>query len=422
MKKLFGWERRDRYHRIALFGGHPAPPGWPYGDTEISTFQPTPVDRDAARRNVEEAVAGLLPHGVDEATSHAPANLINERANQWIAHVDREHRDFLAKATHRLGAAEAAVLELKTVYDADEAEVAELSTARAATFTAMTDPEKGNGYNDAGLVGGRPVGTYVHVVALAIAALADIGAFAQVVQLIMTKQPAIVAFAVVIGLTASVLYLAHASGVNFRERAAKVSGRMALAWVCLTMWALVGLAAFWVRLSIKDSPASTDTGGFSATATAAPATQSTDDTATLPAAIVFLALYLGSGVVALSGAYLTHNPLPGAYRTLRRRQDRAVQRLAASTAALATVAKLRKAQQDAIDEADTALRGEHAERRDLAEELKQHARMLMAHRAQDPAFTDAVFAPDRRARPPAPHTANGSTEPTPSTTDLGSPQ
>lgn len=420
MKKFFGRPRGDRYQRIALFGGHPAPLGWPYGEPGIRTFEPTPVDRDEARRDVDEAVTGLLPHGVDEATSHAPANLINERANQWIARVDREYRDFLAKATHRLGAAEAAVIEISTVHDADEAEATEVRTAREATFTAMTEPGPGNGYGNAGLVGGRPIGTFVHVAALVIAALADIGAFAQVVQLIMTGQPAIVAFAVVIGLTASVLYLAHASGVSFRERAAKMPGRTALAWLCLSMWALVGFAAFWVRLSIEDSPVATDSGGFRVGAPPVP--ESPDQSATLSAAIVFLALYLGSGVVALAGAYLTHNPLPGAYRALRRRQDLAVQRLAASTAALATVAKLRKAQQDAIDEAGNALRGEHAERRDLAEELKQHARMLMAHRAQDPAFTDAVFTPDRRVQPPAAHTTNGSAEPAPTTTELGSPQ
>ncbi|MGH3877366.1 MAG: hypothetical protein ACRDSK_10070 [Actinophytocola sp.] len=422
MTKPFpGLRRPRRYERIARIGGHPAPAGWPYDEAEVLTFEPTPVDRDAARRQVEQDVTPLFPHGVDEATAHAPERLIDERRNQWLASVDREHRKFLARATHRLGSAEAAVQQLTTVHKADEADVAELTKARGATFEALTTPGDGRGFDDAGLVGGRPVGAYRHVVALVIAALADIGAFAQVVQLIMTGQPALVAFTVVIGLTVVVLCLAHFSGVTFRERAARMPGRARWAWVSLVVWALIGLAAFWVRLSMEDSPSGVPAGDF--TAGAAPEETATEDEQSLlPAALVFLALYLGSGVVALVGAYLTHNPLPGAHRALRRRHTRAADRLGASDAALAKVCALREAQQQAIDDADQALRDERTERTCLAEELKQYARMLMAYRAQDAAFTDAVFQPDPRSLPTA-HTTNGSTEPDPTPTpDLRSSQ
>ena len=87
------------------------------------------------------------------------------------------------------------------------------------------------GFRDGTLLAGRPRSTYLHVLALLLAAGADMGAFVQVVELVLPDQDWL-DWLVVSGLTAVVLYLAHMIGVMLREaRAAQpsdggIAGRM----------------------------------------------------------------------------------------------------------------------------------------------------------------------------------------------------
>src|ERR1019366_2465959 len=85
------------------------------------------------------------------------------------------------------------------------------------------------GFRDGTLLAGRPYGTYLHVLALVLAAAADIGAFVQVVELVLPNQSDQVIWMVITGLTVVVLYIAHTIGVLLREARAREPGTRGLA-------------------------------------------------------------------------------------------------------------------------------------------------------------------------------------------------
>jgi putative Ca2+/H+ antiporter (TMEM165/GDT1 family) len=248
------------------------------------------------------------------------------------------------------------------------------------------------GYRAPSLVAGRPSGIFLHSLALVLAAVADLGAFAQVVELVMANQPAVISYLVVGGLTATVLYLAHSVGIMVRDRVAK-KGPARKTWVLLATlgWAAIGGVACWVRLLVTDEDVQAPSVSLSSDPTAPVATNPT----ALPAAILFLALFIGSGLVAAIGAYLTHNPLAGEYRVTRTRYQSAARR-AGETAGVRTAVERRlRHLRVALVKARRLRDRERGRRRHFAEELKQHARLLMANHVQDPAFSDALFDPDR---------------------------
>jgi hypothetical protein len=233
-----------------------------------------------------------------------------------------------------------------------------------------------------------------------VAALADFGAFSQVVQLVMRRQSAAISYLVVAGLTGAALYLAHAVGVVARDRVAGVgSARRTVALACLAGWLALGAGACWVRLKVL--PGDIDLSGtLSTTGSTAPAGATPTDA--LANAVVFVALFIGTGLVAATGAYLTHNPWRGGFVTLRRAHDRAVEQTAAAEAAYEMAVQRQQAQLAARDRARQLRETERHQRRAFAEDLKQHARVLLAQHHQDPAFTDALFDDDRTPYQPPP--------------------
>ena len=119
------------------------------------------------------------------------------------------------------------------------------------------------GFRDGALLAGRPRTAYLHALALLLAAGADIGAFVQIVELVMPQQQDWVIWLVVSGLTSVVLYIAHTIGVILRELKAGQSGTAGLAgriaawlgrrvalFVCIIVWLALGLMAFWVRMTV----------------------------------------------------------------------------------------------------------------------------------------------------------------------------
>lgn len=253
-------------------------------------------------------------------------------------------------------------------------------------------PRPESGYRAPSLVAGRPLGVFLHLLALVLAAAADLGAFAQVVQLVMANQPALVSYLVVGGLTATVLYLAHSVGIMVRDRVAE-QGAARKTWVLLATfgWAAIGAVACWIRLLVTDDDVQASSIALSSDPTAPAAADPTP----LPAAILFLALFIGSGLVAAIGAYVTHNPLAGEYRVAWTRYRSAAAR-AGETAGVRTAVERRlRHLRRALGKARRLRDRERGRRRHFAEELKQHARLLMANHVQDPAFSDALFDPDR---------------------------
>ncbi len=258
------------------------------------------------------------------------------------------------------------------------------------------------GFRDGALLAGRPSGTFLHVVALILAAGADIGAFTQTVQLVL-PQSAWVALMVVVGLTAVVLYIAHMVGVMLRDAKAAASGadrrlrarigRLLTAYVGLLVWLAVGVLAFWVRYKVP-LPVTPQVGGCGIGSGAAGgcSTAGSGNTHPLQAAAIFLGLYIATGLVAAIGAYVTHNAHRGGYVSAIRAYRRASERVAGSVHrfGLAQAAWLR--QQNEIAAADLILKSAKEENDYFTAELQQLAMVEIASMLKDPAVTDAFFA------------------------------
>jgi hypothetical protein len=249
------------------------------------------------------------------------------------------------------------------------------------------------GFSDATLLGGRSRMIYVHLFALLLAAGADIGAFSQIVEQVMSQQSAWLVWVVVVGFTAVVLYIAHACGTMLRERRAGARWIPGIApLLCVLIWAGLGAAAFWLRL--RFAPQSASSLSFSLTNPSSGPAGSMQYNATL-----FLALYAGTGLVAAVGAYLSHNPLRDGYVAALRGYRKATEQLAATRYRAEAEAARLLAYQAEFDAAAKTLAEEIAKRRALAGKLKEVARVLIAQRLQDPAATDAIFKDDWRPYP-----------------------
>ena len=266
------------------------------------------------------------------------------------------------------------------------------------------------GFRDAALLGGRPRGAYVHVIALILAAGADIGAFTQVVELALPEQPNWLVYMVVGGLTAVVLYIAHMIGVMLREAKARYtpgtgSALKVRSWLairatvagCALIWVAVGLLAYWVRMTVP-LIGTTQLGGGGIGSGIGGGTSAASSTGTYASqsAAIFLALYLCTGVVAAVGAYFSHNPYRGRYVTAMRAYRKASERAAASTYQYERAHALYDRQQAELDAAPVILAQAQAQEGAFSEQLKQSVRLQIAGIARDPAVTDAIFTPDQK--------------------------
>jgi hypothetical protein len=262
------------------------------------------------------------------------------------------------------------------------------------------------GFRDATLLGGRPRSTYVHMLVLLIAAGADIGAFTQVVERAMPDQTDLMVYLVVGGLAAVVLYIAHMVGVMLRgaratyphrgEHGARLRSRigsgMALAG-CTVAWGALGYLAYWVRTHVPPPAAVQITVG-SIGGGSAPSGTSTDPHAA-QAALLFLGLYVATGIVAALGAYFTHNPYRGRYVAALRAYRKAAERAAASANQLGRAEASYQRQATELQDADSVLAEAQALDKAFTEQLKQSVRLQIASMARDPAVTDAIFDEDR---------------------------
>jgi hypothetical protein len=366
------------------------------GPTDAERFVPSSVDEEAAVSEITRLVEGLAPGGVDEATGHSLDNLINSTSARWEQEVQAEYAAYSARLTALVGVAGAAVAECAPAEEGDRERLADtrlaLDAARARLVDAPVDGRGrfaawgGRGHADPALLAGLPrVPLLLHTVALVAAIGADWAAFLQVVRLVMRTESAQTTMVVVAGFTGIVVYLAHAAGTLFRDlRAGAQSVTPALVALCVLAWAGFGAAAFAARLAVSRPPQA-----FGGTA-------STSQDNAMFAAVFFLTFYVGTGIVAGVGAYLTHNPLRAAYGRAARVHRRALRRAIASGRDLAMAEATRTAYAGELVAARQRLLHALQVRLALAERLKQIARVLIAQRAQDPAVTDAILEPDLR--------------------------
>ncbi|GAA3459471.1 hypothetical protein ACFFSW_21560 [Saccharothrix longispora] len=369
-------------------------------------FEPSEVDRATARAEIEQ-LATSLTGAVDEAIGDPLANTVNTWTDQWLSAVRAEHARYATAVEKPLGAANATLAELDQRKERDgralaEAAIARETAARWLGGDGQQSDIRDEGFEDPTLLAGRPRSFYLHLLALALGAGADIGAFVQVVELLMRGQSTAIAVLLVVGLTAVVLYLAHTAGVLLRERKA---GTTWVRWIgatcCLLVWAAVGFLAAWARLITPRPRTGSVKLDFNA-----PASASATAPVSFANASTFLALYIASGIAACLGAYLWHNRAHSGFSAAVRRYDRASKRAGRSARAQARATATWHEQVKARDAAVAILAEAEQARTALGEDLKLYAKVLLSAQAKDPAFTDAVLAPDQRPYPYNPGSLN----------------
>jgi hypothetical protein len=265
-----------------------------------------------------------------------------------------------------------------------------------------SDPELGEpanatrppdrGYADASHVSGLPLTEIAYWFALALAAAADVAAFHQVVSLVMRDQGDALVWLMVVGLTVIALTLAHFAGRLARDVSAQhgtATWKQVL--LCAIPWVVLGLAAFAVRLIVADS-----SGGTTVDGTVIGGDTVGRQARQTSGAVLFLALYVGSGAVAAFGAYFSRNPLRSGYRQAMRAHSRALARLSRSQPPYERSLQVyrQRARIRAREEANWQAAREL--RLAQADELKRYAAVLIAAHLKDPSVTDAMTLPDRR--------------------------
>ncbi|MEU1604883.1 hypothetical protein [Micromonospora matsumotoense] len=275
-------------------------------------------------------------------------------------------------------------------------------TTTTTTGTGTPPPRgsmPGGRYVDTALFTGRPgtmLGGLAEKAVLVLAAGADVAAFYNALSGGLNDQPYLL-YMLVAGFTAVALLLAHGCGRIYRDLDQRAPGARSLAlYVCLAGWALLGIAAFVSRLLLADEDSGATFGGSGGGGEGSRTAQML--------ALLFLALYFGTGAAAAVIAYWNHNSPAHAYHRSSRRLARArklAERRVEAHEKLVSQHRQRYHEWARTEAAHAAAR---AKRLALAEELKQLARQRMAAAGQDPATTDGLFAPDRYPDPvPSPY-------------------
>ena len=247
------------------------------------------------------------------------------------------------------------------------------------------------GYANAADASGLPLTEIVYWFALALAAAADIAAFHQVVFLVMREQGDALVWLMVVGLTVIALTLAHFAGRLARDVTAQhgtATGKQVL--LCAIPWVALGLAAFAVRLIVADSSGGTTLDGTIIGGDVGRQARQTSG------AVLFLALYVGSGAVAAFGAYFSRNPLRSGYRQAMRAHSKALGRLSRSQPPYERSLQVYRQRARIRAREDANYQAARELRLAQADELKRYAAVLIAAHLQDPSVTDAMTLPDRR--------------------------
>ncbi len=393
---LLAWWHSRRYRRIVARGGHLAAETRP----EPAPFRPTPVDEAAATRWVIDQAATLVPAAVDEALGYVLDNAINAKTDQWIAQVNSEFAQHLAGLKFDMNHADGTVAQEMSLQSPDTHRVIETETARNVAATRLRGEHEKPGWTEPGhadptLLAGRPRSGHIYLLALLIAAAADITAFYQVVLLVQGDLNEALVIVLVIGFTGVALILAHFAGTMLRDR------RAGAKWIqnykiiiVISVWGLLGLLAFLVRLRSGSGSG----GGYQLPggSSSSASVSVSNPQGTLAGAAIFAGLYVATGAVAMIGSYLSHNPLRPAFARAVREHRAAAERHAISARRLRLAEAEREFFADQITAAkrvrDEAEQARHA----LAAELKQQARLELAKRMRNASATDAFLEDDAR--------------------------
>jgi hypothetical protein len=360
----------------------------------VPPFRPTPVDKEAQRRWVVREIDELPPGSVDEAHDNVLDRSIDHRVSQWIAQVNQEFADYAGWLKQLRGRAHGAVLHRQHLQAAHDHRAAEALAARtAAGHRLRGEDDEGKWHqpehSDPTLLAGRSGASLFYLVAVLLAGVADFTAFYQVMQLVLRNLANQWLIVLVIGFTAMALTLAHYIGVFLRDRQAGARWHHpALLPVCAVLWVALGVMAFWVRWKVSGSTA----GPALPTANGTLAVPGSNFQSTLPGAAMFGAFYFATGAAAITGSYLSHNPLHRSFGRTRGAHEAAIKRQAAGARELADA----EAERDAFDhrkDAATEVRDSAVhELQKLADELKHLARTQLIKRLGDVSAADSFLA------------------------------
>lgn len=361
----------------------------------LSSFMPTPVDKEAQRRWVEQHIDEFPLSAIDEAHRNLLDAQIDDKADQWIAQVRREFADYVGQLRRLRGWAHAEVLHRKHLQQKHDQRVNEASSARAAAADRLRGEDDEGRWNQPGhsdptlLSPGHSAAGLFYGVAVLLAGTADFIAFYQVVSLVLRDLPDLWLYLLVIGFTAIALTLAHYLGVFMRDRTAGARWQhKAMFPGCAMFWVALGVMAFWVRWKVSgqtSAPVLPLSGGTQTIS-------SGNFQSTLPGASMFAAFYFATGAAAIIGSYLVHNPLRRAFARTVRAHESAIKRQAAGARDLASAEAARDAidhqERTAVEVRDSMIEELHK----LAAELKRLARLQLVKKIGDVSATDAFLA------------------------------
>lgn len=262
-------------------------------------------------------------------------------------------------------------------------------------MTAPREAARTTSYRDPTLLVPRQRWLHWEWILILLAVLGDLAAFYSVLGLLFETRPVVVGF-VAVGFTAGTIGIACAIGTGLaRRRCADPRASLPLLASCMVAWTFLGLAAFLARYRFgPESTAATSSAGGSAVfpatgGTVAPATTPDTDQA-LVAATVFAALFVVSGLCAIYAAFHAHNPYASAHSRAIRNLDKAVAVETKSRARLERAEQvLREHEQEHHREAER-WRAAREQAIALMLDLQNHARHIMATRAQNPSATDGL--------------------------------
>ncbi|MEV4411526.1 hypothetical protein [Catellatospora sp. NPDC049609] len=382
-----------------------------------------PPDRAALLAEVEQEIRQMK--AVDGGTGNVLDATVDAKAAGWDHDIDVEYKRQLQLAKDELATlAPAAAAQQRLVDDATAEHAAarqqhdkahreavdpssrsygpavppkarhsqdtDLALAQPAPTTALTphDPAVAariprrsarRGYGP-GRVDGISLGDLMHYGVLTLAALADFVAFYQVLALVLGTIPELL-YAAVLAVTAIALVLMHKAGTTFRDFVARhhPGGDLWIVVVCVLGWALLGAGAYWLRLTVQD-----DDGASTSLLNFGGVQLGEEDTSTATKALVFLIVFVTTGVLAMVGAYLAHHPYTAAYRAARRTLRRRTRRLRRVSARAAKVLARESTLKERLESEKDTAEGHRGQRRALACELKTHARTQIAKRLRDP--------------------------------------
>ena len=384
------------------------------------TMLPAP-QRDAVLERVRQLTESL-DGAIDEGTGASLDPLIESWAGAWIATVESEYVDHCHVIGVHRGQARQWLTEASTEAEHEQEKLDHLRSDYLASRQRLTgelpDPapsgpprgaagvralESGEGPEPARdasegfwpaprqdwaaphLVAGRSGwGLAIGAFLILIGAMADTIAFHNVLDLVLRTEIDQVVWAMAVGTTSMALVAAGCLGV---ARAIHRRGRH---WaprhrpsrlpliVAGGVWVVLGLAMFLIRWRGNASVGSL---------TFTPSAPNPTSQSTVLQALFFAAIYLVSGACTMSEAERLYNPEYFAFRRLRKQYSRQAKRVAAAEAARERAEAALELHDGQLQREDQRRMAAISDRKALAAEAANYARVRMASMMRDPAKT-----------------------------------